>query len=160
MQTENDGRNDFDFLVGHFIMRHKRLKERLKDCTEWEEFDGTAIGKKVLNGLGHTDEVIINRETGYNHGYTLRLFDVNSKEWSIYWSAGVSNMLDVPMIGKFKGGVGEFYSQEVYEGRHIFCRFTWSKITADSAQWEQAFSIDGGKTWETNWMNTFERVKE
>jgi hypothetical protein len=158
MQTENDGRNDFDFLVGKFIMRHKRLKERLTGCTQWEEFDGTAIGKKILNGLGHTDEVVIHRSTGYNHGYTVRLFDVNSKEWSIYWSAGASNVLDTPMIGGFKNRIGEFYSQEVFAGQHIFCRFTWSKITADSAQWEQAFSIDGGGTWETNWMNTFERV--
>ena len=70
MQTENDGRNDFDFLVGNFIMRHRRLKERLKGCTEWEEFDGTAVGKKILNGLGHCDEVIINRETGYNYDYS------------------------------------------------------------------------------------------
>ena len=160
MQTENDGRNDFDFLVGNFIMRHRRLKERLKGSTDWEEFDGTAVGKKILNGLGHCDEVIINRETGYNYGYTLRLFDVKTKEWSIYRSAGASNMLDVPMIGQFTHGLGEFYSQEVFEGRHIFCRFTWSKITANSAQWEQAFSIDGGKSWETNWMNTFERVQE
>ena len=64
MQTENDGRNDFDFLVGNFIMRHRRLKERLKGCTEWEEFEGTAVGKKLLNGLGHCDEVIMNRATG------------------------------------------------------------------------------------------------
>ena len=160
MQVENDGRNDFDFLVGNFIMRHRRLKERLKGCTEWEEFDGTATGKKILNGRGHMDEVIINRSTGYNYGCTVRLFDVNSRQWSIYWSAGTSNVLDTPMIGGFKDGVGEFYSQEAFEGRHIFCGFTWSKITANSAQWEQAFSIDGGKTWEVNWMNTFERVGE
>ena len=160
MQAENDGQNDFDFLVGKWIMRHRRLKERLKGCTEWEKFEGTAVGKKILNGLGHIDEVVMNRETGPAHGYTLRLFDVKSKEWSIYWAAGASAILDVPMVGSFKDGVGEFYSHEVWEGQHIFCRFTWSKITANSAQWEQAFSIDGGKTWETNWMNTFERVKE
>ena len=115
--------------------------------------------KSSLNGLGHIDEVIMNRTSGPVHGYTLRLFDVNSKEWNIYWAAGTSGTLDVPMVGKFKDGVGEFYSQEVWEGRHIFCRFIWSKITENSAQWEQAFSIDGGKTWETNWVNTFERVK-
>jgi hypothetical protein len=159
MQTENDGRNDFDFLVGNFIMRHKRLKERLKGCTEWEEFEGTATGKKLLNGLGHMDEVVMNRGNGPAHGYTLRLFDVKSGEWSIYWAAGGSHILDVPVVGKFKNGVGEFYSHEVNEGRHIFCRFTWSKTDTDSPQWEQAFSIDGGKTWETNWMNTFERVE-
>ena len=160
MQTENDGRNDFDFLVGNWKMRHRRLKERLKGCTEWEEFEGIAVGKKLLNGLGHCDEVIMNRESGPTHGYTLRLFDVKSKEWSIYWAAGASCLLDVPMIGKFKDGVGEFYSHEVWDGQYIFCRFTWSKITANSAQWEQAFSIDGGQTWETNWMNTFERAED
>lgn len=160
MDTENDGRNDFDFLVGNFIMRHRRLKERLKGCTEWEEFEGAAVGKKILNGLGHIDEVVMNRHIGPAHGYTLRLFDVKSREWSIYWAAGTSGMLDVPVVGSFKDGVGEFCSHEIFESRHIFCRFTWSKINANSAQWEQAFSIDGGKTWETNWMNTFERVKE
>ena len=159
MQTENDGRHDFDFLNGNWIMRHRRLKERLKGCTEWEEFDGTAVGRKLGNILGHSDEVVMNRTAGPAHGFTLRLFDVNSKEWSIYWATGANGLLDVPMIGKFKDGVGEFYSQEVFEGRHIFCRFIWSKITANSAQWEQAFSVDGGQTWETNWVNTFERVE-
>jgi hypothetical protein len=160
MEMENDGRNDFDFLNGNWIMRHRRLKERLNGCTEWEEFDGTAVGRKLEKILGHTDEVVMNRTSGPAHGYTLRLFDVNSKEWSIYWATGASGLLDIPVIGKFKDGVGEFYSQEVFDGRHIFCRFKWSKITANSAQWEQAFSIDGGKTWETNWVNTFERVEE
>lgn len=115
MQAENDGRNDFDFLVGNFIMRHRRLKERLKGCTEWEDFDRSSTGKKNINGLGHTDEVVINRSTGYNYGYTVRLFNVNSRQWSIYWSAGASNVLDTPMIGGFKNGIGEFYSQEVFE---------------------------------------------
>jgi hypothetical protein len=158
MQTENDGRNDFDFLIGTWKVYHRMLMQRLKGSMEWEEFEGTAVGKKLLNGLGHCDEVIMNRETGPTHGFTLRLFDVKSREWSIYWAAGMSGMLDVPVVGGFKDGVGEFYSQEVFEGRHIFCRFTWSKITENSCQWEQAFSVDGGKTWEANWMNTFERI--
>ena len=158
MQKENDGRNDFDFLVGNWKMRHRRLKERMKECTEWEEFEGTAVGKKLLNGLGHCDEVVMNRATGTTYGYTLRLFDVKSKEWSIYWAAGMSAILDVPRVGSFKDGLGEFYSHEVFEGEHMFCCFIWSKITANSAQWEQAFSIDGGKTWETNWIMEFERV--
>jgi len=93
------------------------------------------VGKKLLNGLAHCNEVVMNRESGPAHGFTLRLFDVKSQEWSIYWTAGASGMLDVPMVGKFNEGVGEFYSQEVFEGRHIFCRFTWSKITVDSARW-------------------------
>ena len=158
MQVENDGRNDFDFLVGNFIMRHRRLKERLKGCTEWEEFDGTATGKKILNGLGHMDEVVINRSTGYNYGYTVRLFDVNSKQWSIYWAAGASNVLDTPMIGGFKDGRGEFYAQEVNDGKRVYSRFIWSKTNTNFPQWEQALSNDGGKTWETNWIMENTRI--
>jgi hypothetical protein len=104
------------------------------------------------------DENIIRRKTGPVHAISLRLFSPESKEWSIYWSTDLPGTLDVPMTGGFKEGRGEFYSQEVFEGRHIYNRFIWSKITANSCQWEQAFSVDGGKTWETNWIMEFERA--
>jgi len=158
MQTENDGRNDFDFLTGAWNVHHKLLKGRLKGSTEWDEFEGTCVDKKILNGLGNFDEVVMHTKTGTFNAVAMRLFDINSHEWSIYWAAGTSGMLDVPMIGGFKDGVGEFYAQEVFEGRHIYSRFIWSKITATSCQWEQAFSEDGGKTWETNWIMEHERA--
>ena len=70
----------------------------------------------------------------------------------------IIGILEVPMIGGFKHGLGEFYSQEVFEGRHIFSRFIWSEITTTSCKWEQAFSADGGQTWETNWVMDFKRA--
>jgi hypothetical protein len=158
MQAENDGRNDFDFLIGTWNVHHHTLRKRLKGSTDWHEFDGETVSRKILNGLGNMDENIIHRETGPVHAITLRLFNPESKEWSIYWSTDLTGILDVPMIGGFKNGRGEFYSQEVFEGRHIYNRFIWSKITQTSCQWEQAFSIDGGKTWETNWIMEFERL--
>jgi hypothetical protein len=158
MQIENDGRNDFDFLIGTWKVHHRALKKRLKGSTDWDEFEGDTVDRKILNGLGNMDENIIHRKTGPVHAITLRLFDPKSKEWSIYWSTNLTGTLDVPMIGGFKDGRGEFYSQEVFEGRHIYNRFIWSKITPGSCQWEQAFSTDGGKTWETNWIMEFERV--
>jgi len=158
MQTENDGRNDFDFLTGNWKVHHKLLKGRLKGSTEWEEFDGTCVDKKILSGLGNFDEVIMYRETGTFNAVALRLFDINSKEWNIYWAAGTSGMLGIPVVGGFKDGRGEFYSHETFEGQYIFCRFIWSNITANSCQWEQAFSADGGKTWETNWIMEHERA--
>ena len=158
MERENDGRNDFDFLIGTWKVHHRALKKRLKGSTDWHEFDGDTVSKKILNGLGNMDENIIHRETGPVHAITLRLFDPKSKEWSIYWSTDLTGTLDVPMIGGFKDGRGEFYSQEVFEGHHIYNRFIWSKITQTSCQWEQAFSSDGGKTWETNWIMEFERL--
>ena len=158
MQTENDGRNDFDFLIGAWKVHHRSLKARLKGSTEWAEFEGEMKSRKFLNDLGNLDENIIHWNTGPVQAIALRLFNPVSREWSIYWSTDRTGMLDVPVIGGFKDGRGEFYSQEVFEDRHIFCRFIWSKITADSAQWEQAFSVDGGKSWETNWIMEFERV--
>ncbi|MBK7318175.1 DUF1579 domain-containing protein [Candidatus Villigracilis affinis] len=153
-----DGRNDFDFLIGTWQVHHRRLKERLKGSSEWEEFEGDTVDRKILNGLGNMDENIIYRETGPIHAVTLRLFDPQAQEWSLYWATGISGILEVPMIGGFKHGLGEFYSQEVFEGRHIFSRFIWSEITTASCKWEQAFSADGGQTWETNWVMDFERA--
>ena len=158
MQIDNDGRNDFDFLVGTWKVHHRTLKKRLNGSTEWEEFDGDTVDRKILNGLGNLDENFIHAKTGPAHAMTLRLFNPESKEWSIYWSTDVTGTLDVPMIGSFKDGRGEFYSQEVFQGRHIYNRFIWSRITVNSCQWEQAFSENGGKTWETNWVMEFERT--
>jgi hypothetical protein len=157
MQIENDGRNDFDFLIGTWKIHHRRLVERLKGSTDWEEFTGETVDRKILDGLGNLDENILHRKTGLVHAISLRLFNPESKEWSIHWSTNLTGTLDVPIVGGFKDGRGEFYSQEVFENRHIYNCFIWSKITADSCQWEQAFSTDGGKTWETNWIMEFER---
>jgi len=158
MQTENDGRNDFDFLLGTWQVHHRALIGRLKGSTNWVEFEGDTVDRKILNGLGNLDENVLHRETGPVHAISLRLFDPQSKEWSIYWSTDLTGILDVPMIGGFKDGRGEFYSQEAFEGKHIYSRFIWSKITTSACQWEQAFSEDGGKTWETNWIMEFKRV--
>lgn len=158
MESENDGRNDFDFLTGTWKVNHRMLKERLKGSTDWLEFEGDTTDQKILNGIGNMDDNIIHMPTGPVHAIALRLFNLQSKEWSIYWSTDRTGILNVPMIGGFKDGTGLFYSQEIFEGRHIYSRFIWSKIAADSCQWEQAFSEDGGKTWETNWIMEFERV--
>jgi hypothetical protein len=158
MSIENDGRNDFDFLIGTWKVHHRALKKRLSGSTEWMEFEGDMVNRKILNGLGNMDENIIHAPTGLVHAITFRLFNPESREWSIYWSTDQTGILDVPVIGGFQDGRDEFYSQEVFQGRHIYSRFLWSKITPNSAQWEQAFSEDGGKTWETNWIMEFERV--
>ena len=158
MQTESDGRNDFDFLIGTWKVHHRTLKKRLNGSTEWNEFEGDTVSSKILNGVGIMDHSILHAPTGAVHAMALRLFNPASKEWSIYWATDRTGILDVPVIGGFKDGRREFYSQEIFEGRHIYSRFIWSKITASFCQWEQAFSEDGGKTWETNWIMEFERV--
>jgi hypothetical protein len=154
---ERDGRADFDFLMGRWNVQHRRLRERLKGSTSWEEFAGTSIARPLLGGLGNIDENIMERASGRLEGMTVRLYDPSSRQWSLYWADSVSVVLQPPMIGGFAHGRGEFYDQERFEGRAIFCRFIWSDITARSCRWEQAFSADGGTSWETNWIMEFTR---
>jgi hypothetical protein len=154
---EQDGRTDFDFLIGRWQVHHRRLRERLKGSTSWEEFEGTTVARKILGGLGNIDENIMDRASGRLEGFTLRLYNPVSQQWSIYWAANVTGILETPMVGGFEAGRGEFYSQEIFEGRSIFNRFIWSVFNENACRWEQAFSADGGKTWETNWIMDFTR---
>src|SRR5262249_44251461 len=103
-----DGRVDFDFFMGTWTLQSRRLRARLKGSTEWEEFDGQATAHPILNGLGNFDEVVFNRTTGPAYGATLRLFDIETQQWRIYWADGVHGILDVPMIGAFENGRGVF----------------------------------------------------
>ncbi len=153
-----DGRADFDFLIGSWTVRNRRLTERLKGCTDWEEFQSTCRARAILGGLGNMDEFTMERASGRVLAITIRLFNPVTGEWSIYWAASPGNgRLDVPMVGRFAGPRGEFFSQEEFEGRHIFNRFIWTVETPDSCRWEQAYSADGGKSWETNWTMEFTR---
>jgi hypothetical protein len=158
MPEQQDGRNDFDFLIGSWDVHNRRLRERLKGSTDWEEFEGKLVARKILGGLGNIDEVVMERESGTLEGFTLRLFDPRSEQWSIYWADSLRAVLQTPMVGGFKNGRGEFYDHETFEDKKIFSRFIWSEITKTSCKWEQAFSTDGGKTWETNWINVFKRT--
>ena len=155
-----DGRADFDFIIGRWNIHHRRLREWLKGSTSWEEFEGTAVDRKILGGLGSISEVTLQRASGPLEGMTVRIFDPKSEQWSIYWVDSVHGILTTPMIGGFTQGRGAFYAQEIFEGKHIFSRFLWSDITTTSCHWEQAFSEDGGSTWETNWMMELNRQQE
>ncbi len=114
--------------------------------------------RKILGGTGNFDELLMERQSGITRGATLRLYDLQSRQWSIYWADGIHGALTVPEVGRFQDGCGYFYAQEPFEGRMIFSRFIWSHDGDDASRWEQAFSEDGGKTWETNWTADFRRA--
>jgi hypothetical protein len=155
---QRDGRRDFDFLLGSWDVRNHRLTARLCGTTDWEEFPGVCRVRPILCGLGNMDEFTIHAPDGRAEAVTVRLYSPASGEWTIYWAASPGpGRFDVPMVGRFEGGRGEFYSQEVYEGRHIFSRFIWTVGSADACRWEQAYSLDGGREWETNWIMEFRR---
>lgn len=155
-----DGRADFDFEVGRWRVQSRRLTEVLQGSDAWEDFEGTAVARKVLGGLGMIDEITNQRASGSTQGMTVRLFDPQSRQWSVYFADSVNGILTTPLIGRFLQGRGTFYAYEPIAGKHIFTRYIWSDITAISYRWEQAFSTDGGNTWETNWIQEHARLQE
>ena len=160
-QHEQDGRADFDFLIGRWKSHHWRLRERLQGLSTWEEFDGTLVDRAILGGLGNMDEGTLERESGLVLGMTVRLFDPKTQQWSLYWADNTNGWnWSLPQIGAFKDGRGEFYAHEPFEGKYIFTRYIWSSISTNVCRWEQAFSTDGGSTWETNWIMEHTREQE
>jgi hypothetical protein len=153
-----DGSRDFDFLFGSWRVQNRRLVERLKGSTQWEEFPSTCLARPILGGLGNMDEFTLERASGRVLAVTVRLYDPVSGEWSIYWAASPGRgRFDVPMVGRFDGPRGAFYSQERFEDHHIFSRFIWAVQGTNACRWEQAYSSDGGRSWETNWTMDFSR---
>lgn len=156
-QQKHDGRADFDFFIGSWACRHQVLREWLKGSTSWEEFGGVSVVRKVLGGQGHVEEVTLERASGTTDELVVRLFDPQTQQWRIYEADNSDGFDPRPVVGAFKDGRVEGYSHTPWEGKYIFRRVAWSDITATSFHWEQAFSADGGKTWETNRIADFVR---
>jgi hypothetical protein len=155
-----DGQHDFDFELGSWKIHLKRLQHPLTGSNTWAEFDGTSVTRKVWDGRAQLEEFETSGSAGHIEGLTLRLYNPDTRQWSLSWATSKTGTLGVPTIGEFQNGRGEFYDQEVYNGRYIFVRFIWSEITPNSAHFEQSFSTDGGKTWEVNWITDQTRVPE
>jgi hypothetical protein len=151
--------HDFDFLFGKWRIEHRRLKARLQGSNHWDEFETTGVARPIWGGIANLDEIVGDSSSGALRGLTLRLFDPASRQWRLYWANADRGILDQPMIGGFKDGRGEFFDQELFEGEAIYVRYVWSDITPTSCRWEQAFSADGGRTWETNWTMEMSRIE-
>ena len=150
--------SDFDFVIGDWHVRHRRLNERLANCREWTEFEGTMSTRKILGGYGNLEDNWLNFPDGAFRAVALRSFDPATETWAIWWLDGrFPGRLDVPVKGQFKDGVGTFYADDAIAGVAIKVRFLWSCSDAMTLRWEQAFSTDGGLTWETNWTMDFTR---
>lgn len=157
------GIHDFDFLLGHWHVKNRRLVKRLQNNHDWEVFGATQQNVALPGGIGNFDDFIAETWRPGYVGMSLRLFNPQTQLWSIYWldnqTAGVapSGILLPPVVGKFDAGLGVFEGDDELEGRPIRVRYTWSNMTPISARWEQAMSADSGKTWEMNWRMDFER---
>jgi hypothetical protein len=160
-QAERDGQHDFDFELGSWKIHLKRLQHPLTGSTSWVEFDGTSVTRKVWDGRSQIEEFEVDSPTGHIEGLTLRLYNPESHQWSLYWANSKQGAISgPPNVGEFKNGRGEFFCMDTYNGKVILVRYLWSDITPNSAHFEQSYSTDGGKTWEVNWITDQTRVSD
>ena len=153
----SDGRNDFDFYQGTWDVRVRQRKEALKNRDEWEESSGVTVARKILGGLGHMDEFSTETATGVEHILTVRLFDPRTRLWSISWASGSEGAWPAPGVGRFQHGSGDFYRHETLGDQSVFTRLRFTVSGPETFRWEQAYSADGGGSWETNTIGDFTR---
>lgn len=149
---------DFDFFLGQWHVKHRRLKQRLVGSNEWEEYEGTTHCQAILGGIANFNDSIVHRSGSTYRSLGLRAFDARTNSWTD-WSLDGRNPTQVTVdgVGRFVEGVGTFFADDTYAGKPIRVRGTFKSLTAESAQWEQAFSPDGGRTWETNYVMLYTR---
>ena len=160
LPLEDSAPKDFDFIIGDWTVKHSRLNERLCGCTEWTEFSGRSSTRKTLGGFGNLEDNILEFPEGTFRAAAMRSYCKKTKTWSIWWLDGRNpTHLDTPVVGQFEGNTGLFYANDVFNAKPIKIRFTWSSVASEGPRWEQAFSADGGATWETNWTMQFVPAK-
>ena len=157
-KTQRDGQHDFDFEIGTWKTQLKRLLHPLTGSKQWVNCEGTSVVRPVWNGRANLIELEADCPGGHIQALSLRLYNPDSHQWSLNFASSAGGALSQPTIGEFKDGRGEFYDQETLNGRAILVRFVISYITPNSCHFEQSFSDDGGKTWETNWIATDTRI--
>jgi hypothetical protein len=150
--TLRGAQHDFDFEIGRWQTHLKRLQHPLTGSTTWVEYQGTTVVRKVWNGRANLVELEVNGAKGHIEALSLRLYNPDSHQWSLNFSNSASGTMATPSIGEFRNGRGEFFDQETLGARAILVRFVISEITSMSCHFEQAYSDDGGKTWEVNWI--------
>ncbi|MBV9404592.1 MAG: hypothetical protein JO211_04560 [Acidobacteriaceae bacterium] len=156
--TTRDAQHDFDFDFGAWKMNIRRLLHPLTGSHEWTTMEGATVTHKIWNGRANLATVEADGASGHLELLALRLYDPRAQQWSISFATSNSAVLSIPAVGTFTNSRGEFYDSEIYRGRNILVRFSIWPVSPKEVHSEQAFSADGGQSWETNWINTYTRV--
>jgi hypothetical protein len=156
--TSRDGRNDFNFEFGTWRTHYRLLKDRLSGSHVWYDCYGTSVIRPFWNGSGNLEDGDLKCPNRYVGGLTLRTYDAQTHQWTLWWGTRKLGISPPQQVGHFDAnGTGRFYAYDTWNGKPIICRFQWTKIDG-APHFEQAFSVDRGKTWETNWTTDYERV--
>jgi hypothetical protein len=158
----HDGQRDFDFEIGRWKAHLKYLAHRLSGSNDWDEYEGTVVTTPFMDGRGNLTEMNVENATTHKRiqNIAVRLYNPASRQWSIYGASSKSGAFDPPQVGQFEGDKGEFYASDTFEGRAIYIRFVWQNLSPTRTHFEQAFSSDGGKNWEVNWIYDGTRLPE
>jgi hypothetical protein len=147
-----DGQHDFDFEIGTWKTHLKRLLHPLTGSKIWVAYDGTTTVRKIWNGRANLVELEVDGPAGHIEALSLRLYNPESRQWSLNFSNSAGGTMAVPSVGEFNGGRGEFIDQETLGSRVILVKFAISNISRTSCHFEQSYSDDGGNNWELNWV--------
>jgi hypothetical protein len=156
--TDRGGAHDFDFEFGTWRTHYRLLKDRLVHSHVWYDCYGTSIVVPYWSGSGNLEDGDLKCPHRYIGGMTLRLYDARTRQWTIWWGTRELGLSPPQQIGHYtRPGFGQFFAHDTWKGTPIICRFQWS-VVRGNPRFEQAFSTDGGKTWETNWTTDYVRV--
>lgn len=149
-----DGQRDFDWEIGIWATNVRVLRNPLSgERPDWAEFQGTSIVRPILGGRANTVELSVKRPSGAIEGVALRLYNPKARQWSLNYATVGGGAMTAPVFGRFDGkGRGEFYGQDMLDGRAILVRFVITQVSPKEARFEQFYSDDGGKSWELNWL--------
>ena len=150
---------DFDYLIGNWKLKNRKLTSRLSNSSEWVEFESRVEMHQILDGNGNIDKYTDTATGKPYEGVALRLFNSKTKLWSIYWADNNSGTLDPPVVGSFENNIGHFFGKDTFNGKKIIVVFRWDVRDPDLPVWSQAFSADDGKTWEWNSINVSKKIK-
>jgi hypothetical protein len=156
--AERDGQHDFDFIFGRWKLHLKRHVHAADGADTWKDFDGYGLYRKVWDGRANLNEFEADSPSGHIEGLTLRTYNPQTHQWSLYWANSQDGILATPQVGQFHDGQWEFFAQDTVDGKTQLIRYVWTHKGSDSAHFEQAFSADGGRTWDVNWISDMVRV--
>lgn len=156
--AHGDGQGDFDWEVGTWKTELRRLARPLSGSQEWVEYAGTTVVRQALDGRANLAELRVQGPAGSIEGVSLRLYNLQTRQWSLHYASARNGVLTRPLHGRFREGRGEFFGQDEVDGRTVLVRFVISPIAPGSARFEQAYSEDGGRSWEVNWVATDTRI--
>ena len=152
--ADRSGQQDFDFELGTWTTKVRVRRNPLSGETpNWAEYEGTSVVRPLLDGRANIVELSVTGPAGKIEGVSLRLYNPQSRQWSLNFASARGGMLTAPVYGGFDGrGRGVFHGQDMLDGRAILVRFVITQVSKTEARFEQAFSVDGGASWEPNWI--------